>query len=180
MKAPIAIVDYDPRWPRFYDEEKTNILRVIGPMVVGIEHTGSTAVPGLAAKPIIDILVGVQHLSDATWCIQPLRTLRYEYVQELEKLIPERRYFRKGNVQGMEQGSTHHLHMVEAGGDFWERQLLFRDYLRAHPEEARRYADLKKTLAARFSSDRERYTSSKADYIQEIVARAKASRNPDA
>jgi GrpB-like predicted nucleotidyltransferase (UPF0157 family) len=176
MRAPVIIVDYDPRWPRFFDEEKANIIRVIGPMVVGIEHIGSTAVPGLAAKAIIDILVGVQQLSNATWCIQPLKTLRYEYVPELEKFLPDRRYFRKGNVQGSEQGSTHHMHMVEAGGDFWGRQLLFRDYLRDHPEEARHYADLKKTLAARFSADRESYTSAKTDYIQEIVARAKAGR----
>lgn len=174
MRAPIVIVDYDPRWPRLYDEEKTNILRVIGPMVVGIEHIGSTAVPGLAAKPIIDIMVGVQHLSDATWCIQPLRSLGYEYVQEHEKSIPDRRYFRKGGMPGTGQGSTHHLHMAEAGGDFWGRQLLFRDYLRGHAEEARRYADLKKTLAARFSSDRESYTNAKTDYIQDVLARAKA------
>lgn len=176
MRAPVVIVDYDPRWPRFFDEEKTNILRVIGPMIVSVEHIGSTAVPGLAAKPIIDIMAGVRHLSDATWCIQPLRTLRYEYVPEYEKLIPDRRYFHKRSMQGMEHGSTHHLHMVEDGSEFWSRQLLFRDYLRDHPEEARRYADLKKTLAARYSSDRERYTSAKTDYIQEIVARAKAGK----
>lgn len=174
MRAPVVIVDYDPRWPRFFDEEKTNILRVIGPVVVAIEHIGSTAVPGLAAKPIVDIMVGVQHLSDAGWCIQPLKTLGYEYVSEHEKSLPERRYFRKGNVRRMEQGSTHHLHMVEAASDFWSRQLLFRDYLREHPEEARRYADLKRTLAVRFASDRESYTNAKTDYVQEIVARAKA------
>lgn len=176
MRAPVVIVDYDPRWPRFFDEEKTNILRVIGPMVVAIEHIGSTAVPGLGAKPIIDIMAGVQHLSDATWCIQPLKTLGYEYVPEYEKFMPDRRYFRKGNTPGMEHGSTHHVHMVEVGGDFWDRHLLFRDYLRGHPEEAQRYADLKKTLAARFSSDRESYTNAKTDYIQEIVARAKVGR----
>jgi GrpB-like predicted nucleotidyltransferase (UPF0157 family) len=173
MRVPVIIVDYDPRWPRLFDEEKTNILRVIGPMVAAIEHIGSTAVPGLAAKPIIDIMVGVQHLSDATWCIQPLRTLGYEYVPDDEKFIPDRRYFRKGNARGTEQGSTHHLHMAEAGGEFWNRHLLFRDYLRDHPEEARRYADLKKTLAARCGSDRKSYTDAKTDYIQEIVARAK-------
>jgi GrpB-like predicted nucleotidyltransferase (UPF0157 family) len=170
MRAPVIIVDYDPRWPRFFDEEKTNILRVIGPMVLAIEHIGSTAVPGLAAKPIIDMLVRVRHLSDATWCIQPLKTLGYEYVPQP---IADRRYFRKGNVQGTEQGSTHHLHMVEAGSDAWEHPVLFRDYLRDHLEEARRYAELKKELVARFSSDRENYTNAKTDYVQEIVNRAK-------
>lgn len=174
MRAPVIIVDYDPRWPRFYDEEKANLVRVIGPMMVKIEHIGSTAVPGLAAKPIIDIMAGMQHLSDATWCIQPLRTLGYEYVPDDEKCVSDRRYFRKGNVPGTERGSTHHLHIVEAGSDAWDRHVLFRDYLRGHPEEARRYADLKKTLTARFNPDRESYTNAKTDYIQEIIARAKA------
>ncbi len=176
MRAPVIIVDYDPRWVRLFDEEKANLVRVIGPMMVAIEHIGSTAVPGLAAKPIIDIMVGVQHLSNATWCIQPLKSLDYEYVPEYEKHLPDRRYFRKGNVHGREQGSTHHLHMVEAGGEFWNRHLLFRDYLRDHPDEARRYAELKKTLAIRFSSDRESYTNAKTDYISEIITRAKAGK----
>jgi len=174
MTAPVIIVDYDPRWPKFFEEEKANLVRVIGPMMVAIEHVGSTAVPGLAAKPIIDIMVGIQHISDAVWCIQPLKTLGYEYIPDYEKSIPERRYFHKGNVHRSEQGSTHHLHMVELGSDFWSRQLLFRDYLRAHPDEAQRYADLKKTLAARFASNREGYTNAKTEFIQEIVAKSRA------
>jgi GrpB-like predicted nucleotidyltransferase (UPF0157 family) len=160
MRDPLVIVAYDPRWPRLFDEEKTAILRVIKPMI-------------LVAKPIIDIMVGVRHLSDAIWCIQPLKTLNYEYVPEYEKNMPDRRYFRKGNRQGTEHGSTHHLHMAELGSDFWNRHLLFRDYLREHPEEAQRYADLKMTLAVRFASDRESYTNAKTEYVQSIVAKAR-------
>jgi GrpB-like predicted nucleotidyltransferase (UPF0157 family) len=174
MRAPLIIVDYDTRWPRFYDEEKTNILRVIGPMVMGIEHVGSTAVPGLAAEPIIDIMIGTRHLDDATWCIQPLKTLGYEYVPELGRRDPEQRYFRKGNKPGTEQGATHHLYVTELGSDFWDRLLLFRDYLRAHPDEAQRYVELKKTLAARSGSDRERYYSAKKDFVGEIVDKERA------
>jgi len=174
MRAPLIIVDYDTRWPRFYDEEKTNILRVIGPMVMAIEHVGSTAVPGLAAEPIIDIVIGTRHSDDAIWCIQPLKTLGYEYVPELEKRDPERRYFRKGNRPGMEYGATHHLYMTELESDFWDRLLLFRDYLLSHPGEAQRYVELKKTLAVRSGSDRERYYSAKTEFVQEIINRARA------
>ena len=91
----ITIAHYDPQWPILYEEEKARILGVIGDKVVAIEHIGSTAVPGLGAKPIIDITVAVRHLADAEKCIEPLQSVGYEYVPEYEVSIPERRYFRK-------------------------------------------------------------------------------------
>ena len=173
MRAPLVIVGYDTRWPRFYDEEKTNILRVIRPMVTAIEHIGSTAVPGLAARPIIDILVGTRQLDDATWCIQPLKTLGYEYVPEHEKLNQVRRYFRKGNAPGTERGATNYLHITVFEGDYWNDIILFRDYLRKHPEVAQEYTELKKTLAIRAGSDQESYMNAKADFVQDIIDKAK-------
>jgi GrpB-like predicted nucleotidyltransferase (UPF0157 family) len=175
MKAPLTIVGYDSRWPRLFDEEKTNILRVIGPMVMAIEHVGSTAVPGLAARPIIDLMIGVKHLSDATWCIQPLRTLDYEYIPEYEKLIPERHYFRKADQHEV-LGSTHRLHMTEFKGVFWNQLLLFRDYLREHADEAQKYSDIKKTLAVRFGLDRESYMRAKTEFIQGIIEKAQTGK----
>ncbi|MBN1311207.1 MAG: GrpB family protein [Anaerolineae bacterium] len=175
MRSPLIIVDYDTRWPRFYDEEKTHIIRVIGPMVVAIEHVGSTAVPGLAAMPIIDIMVGTRQPDDAIWCIQPLKTLGYEYVPDPDKPDPEWRYFRKGNRPGMEKGGTHHLYMTELGSAYWNHLLMFRDYLRAHPDDALRYVELKKTLATRAGSDRERYMNAKTEFIQAIVGKAGTS-----
>lgn len=176
MGAPVVIVDYDPQWPALYTEEKRRILTVIGDAVIAIEHVGSTAVPGLGAKPIIDIMAAVRRLPDAEKCVEPLRTIGFEYVPEYNEVIPERRYFHKGPAEAR----THHLHMVELTSGFWEKHLLFRDLLRTHPEEAQRYCQLKKELAANVGSDRETYTEVKTSYIESAIANAGDSRLSDA
>jgi GrpB-like predicted nucleotidyltransferase (UPF0157 family) len=170
MEAPVKVVDYDSNWPLLFEREKAKILGAIAKNVVAIEHVGSTAVPGLGAKPIIDIMVGICHLSDAQDCTGPLETIGYEYVPEYENSIPERRYFRKGppNVPN----KHYHLHMVEYGGDFWRRHLLFRDYLLVHPYAAEEYYRLKKELAAKYRFNREAYTEAKTLFIESIVAKA--------
>jgi len=172
MIYPVAIVDYDPQWPVLYEEEKGRILGVIGRRIAAIEHVGSTAVPGLAAKPIIDIIVAVRRLIDAGECIEPLQSIGYEYVPEFEVELPERRFFRKG----LPEARIHHIHMIELTSDFWERHLLFRDYLRTHPEVAQQYYRLKKELAARYGSDREAYAEAKTPFIESIVAKSRATR----
>jgi GrpB-like predicted nucleotidyltransferase (UPF0157 family) len=170
METRVKVVDYDPNWPLLFEEEKAKILKVIAKKVVAVEHVGSTAVQGLGAKPIVDIMVGIRHLSDAQGCIGPLETIGYEYVPEYEDSIPERRYFRKGpsNVPN----KHYHLHMVEYSSDFWRRHLLFRDYLRAHPHAAREYYRLKKELATKYRFNREAYTEAKTLFIESIVAKA--------
>jgi len=172
MPDPLIVVDYDPRWPLMYEEERTRILQAVGQDLVAIEHVGSTAVPGLAAKPIIDIMPGVRSLADAAHCIAPLRQLGYDSVPEHEALIPERRFSRKG----WRGAATHHLHVVEVTSAFWERHILFRDYLRAHPDAAAAYAALKRDLAARYRDDRDRYTDAKTSSIQAIEERARRER----
>jgi len=170
VKNPVVIVDYDARWPIIYEKEKARILKAIGGKVVAIEHVGSTAVPGLGAKPVIDILVGVRSLSDVEECIEPLKHIGYEYVPEYEASIPERRYFRRGPS---EVPNRHfHLHMVERTSNFWARHILFRDYMRTHPEIAQQYCRLKKELAAKHGADREAYTEAKTSFIESVVARA--------
>ena len=173
MNTPVVVVDYDPQWSILYKKEKAEILRVIGDKVVAIEHIGSTAVPGLGAKPIIDIMTAVRHLSDADQCIQPLESIGYEYLPEPETQIPEWRYFRKGP-----QKAHRHLHMVELTSDFWRRVLLFRDYLRSHSRIAREYYDLKKQLATERGLDRKDYTDAKTAFIRSIIARAQTHSTP--
>jgi GrpB-like predicted nucleotidyltransferase (UPF0157 family) len=169
-RAPVEVFDYDPRWPKMFDGEKTLILKALGNKAVSIEHIGSTAVPGLGAKPIIDIMVGVRLLSDARRCIRPLERIDYEYVPEYEASIPDRRYFRKGPN---EPNKHYHLHMVEYDSEFWKRQLFFRDYLRTHPKAASEYFKLKKQLAVKYHLDREGYTEAKTSFITSIVSKAK-------
>nr|BBH92884.1 hypothetical protein KTA_10830 [Thermogemmatispora argillosa] len=168
MSRRVILVDYDPQWPAAYAAERQRLLEAIGLWLLAVEHIGSTAVPGLAAKPTIDIMVAVRHLSHAVHCREPLRALGYEYVPEAERFIPERRYFRK--VHG--EKDTHHLHMVVYDSSFWRRHLLFRDYLRAHPATAQEYALLKQELAARFANDVAAYTEAKTAFIRRVESEA--------
>ncbi|MBD2100884.1 GrpB family protein [Leptolyngbya sp. FACHB-261] len=170
----IVIVEYDPRWPAQFEAEKTKIWEALGnEQVVAIEHMGSTAVPGLAAKPIIDLMVGVRSLDAARQGIPHLESLGYIHWHDDPN--PERLFLVKG-MPPFGKERTHHIHIVEAYGKFWER-LLFRDYLRAHPEEAQCYAALKRGLAAHFQTDREGYTEAKNEYIQTIMKRARQEQN---
>ncbi len=165
----IVIVEYNPAWSTLYEQEKALILEAIGPWLVDIQHIGSTSVPGLAAKPIIDIMPGIRYLYEASNCIAPLEKIGYKYVPEFEDVMPYRRYFRK-DIDGQR---THHIHMVETSHEFWERHLLFRDYLRKHPAIAQQYAELKKDLAARYLKEGFDYTEAKTEFIKTIEKRAK-------
>jgi GrpB-like predicted nucleotidyltransferase (UPF0157 family) len=162
----VIIVEYDPHWPLLFKREADTIREVVAKdLITRIEHFGSTAIPGLAAKPIIDLLVGVNSLMRAKQiAILPLETLGYTYW--LDNPDPHRMFFAKGLPPNSHR--THHLHMVEPDSGLWER-LAFRDYLCQHSDEAARYAQLKYDLARRFSIDREAYTSGKAQYIESVM-----------
>ena len=162
----IVIKNYDPKWKKLFEEEHDTLMEAIGHYVADIQHMGSTAVPGLAAKPVIDIMVGLRRLLDAQDCILPIEGMEYEYVPEFEVEFPERRYFRK-STRGLR---THQIHMVEIGSAFWKRHLFFRDYLRMHPETANEYATLKRELSNTFEDDREGYTNAKAPFIENILS----------
>jgi GrpB-like predicted nucleotidyltransferase (UPF0157 family) len=166
----VIIVEYNPAWQLLFQEEATRIRNVLnGIEITRIEHFGSTAVPGLAAKPIIDLLIGVESFSIAKQIvISPLKSLGYAYWRDNPD--PQRLFFVKGLPPNSPR--THHIHMVEPNSILWER-LLFRDYLCQHPDEAESYAQLKRQLARRFSSDREAYTQGKTEYIQSIMEKAK-------
>jgi GrpB-like predicted nucleotidyltransferase (UPF0157 family) len=165
-KGKIIIKDYDPKWPELFENEKLAIMEAIGHYVAEIEHMGSTAVFGLPAKPVIDIMIGLRRLLDAQDCIMPIEAMEYEYVPEFEDQFPDRRYFRK-TVDGVR---THQIHMVEINSDFWKRHLRFRDHLRLHSEARHDYAALKKVLAKKFEDDREGYTNAKTDFIEGILS----------
>ena len=162
----VIIVDYDPKWTILFEQEAQRIREVLqGNLITRIEHFGSTAVPGLAAKPIIDLLVGVCSLTQTKQTAVPqLETLGYAYWADNPD--PQRLFFVKGLPPNSPR--THHIHMIEPDSLLWER-LLFRDYLRQHPDEAANYAQLKHDLAQRFSTDREAYTSGKTKYIKSVM-----------
>jgi GrpB-like predicted nucleotidyltransferase (UPF0157 family) len=161
VPKPVAIADYDPRWPGKYAAERERILVAIGERALAIEHVGSTSVPGLAAKPTIDIMVGFASGAVAAECVSSLADLGYAYQPENAWEIPDWHYFDRTG----DDGQRYHLHMVPMGGEFWQRHLAFRDYLRAHPEAAREYERLKRELAARYGSDRLGYCNAKTEFI---------------
>ncbi len=170
MVKRVLVVEYNSQWPTMYEEEKSRILEAIGDELVAVEHVGSTSVPGLPAKPVIDIMAGVRRLEDAERCIGPLASLGFEYVPEYEEFIPERRYFRKGPPEAR----THHLHMVAVGSEFWDETLLFRDLLLSRDDLAREYSNLKVQLARDHREDRDKYTEAKGPFIESTLAMARA------
>ncbi len=161
---------YNPSWPVLYEREKSRILQAIGECVVDIDHIGSTAVPGLSAKPIIDIMAGLRGPSDAEACLPPLGELGYDDVTP----EPEEDdwYYCLGR-------SIHsigvHLHLVKAGSQFQERHILFRDCLRTSQEDAWRYQVLKERLAFEYRDMREEYANAKTEFIDSIIKEVKKS-----
>ena len=177
MSDQIVISEYDPKWPAIYEEEVARILALAGDTVTAVEHVGSTSVPGLGAKPIIDIMAAVGQIDEAMTLVEPLGALGYRYLPEYEELIPERRFFRRGR-----ESASHHLHIVETATDFWIDHLLFRDYLRSHRETAMEYDEIKRNLAARLGDDRAAFTMAKTSFIEPVLVRARTWResNPSA
>ncbi|MDO8980523.1 MAG: GrpB family protein [Afipia sp.] len=165
----VEIVNYNPHWPALFDEEAERLRAMLDPsLIVGLEHFGSTAVPGLSAKPIIDILIAVRSLADAqATFVEPLRNLDYVYWADNPKT--DRMFFVKG-MPPFGSRRSHHVHVTEPHGEMWQR-LGFRDYLRAHPEEAGTYERLKRRLAAEYRADREAYTDAKSAYIESVMRR---------
>jgi GrpB-like predicted nucleotidyltransferase (UPF0157 family) len=166
----VEIVDYDPRWPLLFDEEAERLESVLdSSLIVGLEHFGSTAVPGLSAKPIIDILIAVRSLAAArATFVEALRKLDYVYWADNPK--KDRMFFVKGMPPfGLKR--SHHVHVTELHGEMWQR-LAFRDYLRAHADEAQTYERLKRRLAAEHQTDREAYTDAKSVYVESVMQKA--------
>ncbi len=166
----VEIVDYDPRWPGLFDREAERLRAALDPsLIVGLEHFGSTAIAGLSAKPIIDILIAVRSLTGArARFVEPLRRLDYVYWAENPK--QDRMFFVKG-MPPFGPKRSHHVHVTEPDGEMW-RRLAFRDYLRAHPQEAVTYERLKRRLAAEHPADREAYTDAKSAYIESVMRKA--------
>jgi GrpB-like predicted nucleotidyltransferase (UPF0157 family) len=162
---PIVIVEYDATWPTLFAEQAASIRQALGPVALRIDHIGSTSVPGLAAKPIIDVQISVARLEPTDPFRLPLESLGYVFRAE----NPERtkRYFRE--APGMRRT---HIHVRRVGSFSEQLALLFRDFVRAHPDEADAYARLKRDLAGTYRDDREGYVNAKQPHIYAVVARA--------
>jgi GrpB-like predicted nucleotidyltransferase (UPF0157 family) len=152
----VTVVPYDEEWPVLFAAEADQLRRAIGKPLRAVEHVGSTAVPGLAAKPIVDIAISVEDFDALD--IPMLEALGYRYVPEYEDELPQRRYFEKAGF---------HVHVYELEHEEFMDYLRFRDYLRTHPEDAGAYGELKLRLAV---EDREAYQEGKGPFVARLVA----------
>ncbi|WP_136604848.1 GrpB family protein [Paenibacillus dokdonensis] len=163
----VIVSEYDPQWATEFVLEKAKIMNALGELLLGIEHIGSTSVPGLGAKPIIDIMVGINELNDLNQThITDLARIGYQFINHAN--FPDRRFFRRGEWRA----GTHHLHVYQYKGDNWNENLLFRNYLVNHPEALNEYIKLKKDLEKRYKNDRAKYTEAKGPFIRKIIEQA--------
>lgn len=170
MVRTVTLTPYDPKWPETFESEAARVSAVFTGVDHIIEHVGSTSVPGLGAKPIVDMMLGAPSLADIEARIPAIEALGFEYVSKFEHELPERRYFRKSE-NGVRK---FHLHSVATGGKFWRDHLAFRDYLRRHPESAEEYFRVKSELAVIHATAVHDYTEAKTPFIESILEKARA------
>lgn len=162
----VQVRPYTAEWQRLFRQEAAQLRAYIGNYVLDIQHIGSTSIPYMPAKPIIDISIAVANFEEAAVCVPLMEQLDYEF--RGEHGIPRRHYFVKGNPR------MYHVHMVELDSDDWRGNLLFRDYLISQPATARAYASLKTELAQQHPTDREAYQAGKDAFIKQVLRMAAA------
>jgi GrpB-like predicted nucleotidyltransferase (UPF0157 family) len=168
VDEPVVLVPHDPQWPARFAVEAKALLGLIGPWLTGgIHHVGSTAIPGIMAKPVVDVLAGVESLVSSRPCIGLLAEHGWWYAP----FRPDTMHWFCKPSPGRREC---HLHLVPTGSAWYCDELLFRDYLIAHPQRARAYEELKAGLARTFPDDREAYTQAKAGFIQQVLRDARA------
>jgi GrpB-like predicted nucleotidyltransferase (UPF0157 family) len=170
-RAPLIIENHTPQWSRFFEEEYQRLKTALPEPHFQIEHIGSTAVPGLAAKPIIDLMVGAPSVGAIEERIPALEALGYEYISRHEAAMPQRRFL----AWPLTRPRRFHLHGVVQGSAFWNDKIAFRDALCADEGLAQDYENLKRQLAAQYGDDREGYTDAKTDFIVAVIQRARES-----
>ncbi|MXW26767.1 MAG: GrpB family protein [Dehalococcoidia bacterium] len=173
MTRTIEIIDYDPAWPDTFAGLSSALAAALGPLALRIEHVGSTSVPGLGAKPIIDIDVIIESPRLLPLVVEGLGTLGYSH--EGDGGIPDREAFGRAGAMVPADGSgrvwpAHHLYVCPSGSEELQRHLRFRDYLRSHPDSAARYEALKRDLAHRHANDIDAYVAGKSAFVERILA----------
>ena len=162
----VSLSAYSDAWPARFAEERARLTALFPAQLLAIEHFGSTAIPGMPAKPIVDILAGVESMAVADSLLEGILASGYTTSREFNATLPDRRWF----MRSADGKRTHHLHVVVFGGRRWEERLRFRDRLRSDDGLAQRYAKLKSELASRYRSDREAYTDAKSEFVSFVVA----------
>ena len=158
----VAVHPYDPHWPNLYAEEAARLDSALGTRILATEHIGSTAVPGLESKPIIDIAIAIEDFEKGFELVPVMEDLGYKFRGEVG--VPRRHFFMLGKPR------THHVHVYEITSQDWQQRLAFRDALRSNSASAREYAELKLKLAEQFPIDIASYSNGKKDFIERITS----------
>ncbi len=166
----VKLSAYDPSWPEKFEAERRRLQTGLPGAFLAVEHVGSTAVPGMSAKPIIDLLAGVESMTHARSLTERIVSMGYTTSNAFNEALVDRRWF----MRWADGHRTHHLHVVAQGGDIWRAYLAFRDALRADPLLRARYALLKSDLAATHATDREAYTDAKTEFIRSALVQPQA------
>ena len=167
-RGTVKLAEYNPEWAELFESEKRSIQEVFQDQVLGIEHVGSTAIPGMLAKPILDLMIAVESLEDYERFTPLLEKVGYKFMRDQRGYQGSILY-----VKGPEENRTHYLKLGVRDSDFWRENILFRDYLIAHPEKAKQYMELKQCLFEKHEGVRECYTKDKHEFVQEILRLAK-------
>lgn len=162
----VRLENYNPAWKKEFELEKEKLKTLFKDVAITIEHIGSTSVEGLSAKPIIDIAVGVKNFDDFEKVRSNFKEPTYSVREENSE---DEILIRKG----LEEDRTHFIHVMEINSDRYKNSIMFRDYLRKHKDVAKEYQKLKEELAIKYANDRKTYTSSKNDFIQEVLRKAR-------
>jgi len=171
IRKDVSLQAHDRGWARAFEQERDRLHACLPGVFVAIEHIGSTVVAGLMAKPVIDLMAGVESLQDADALVDRVCDNGYTTSRELNATLTDRRWLMRWH----DGHRTHHLHIVVMDGAPWRDRLAFRDALRGDPALARRYAELKSVLAARYQADREAYTDAKAAFVIAVTAARRSS-----
>lgn len=162
-RGTVVLEKHHEEWAREFKKEKKRLQKLLGETVLDIQHIGSTSIPNLSAKPIIDMLMGVRHFSDISKMQKVLENIGYEYRENGSSNVQV--FFAKGP----EKNRTHYLHITELGSSEWKNSIFFRNHLLLHSEEVKKYEKIKQKLAKQYSDKRDKYTSGKKDYIENIL-----------
>jgi GrpB-like predicted nucleotidyltransferase (UPF0157 family) len=168
-RGKVQLVPYQPVWPQLFEVEALRLRQLIGSSVEHIEHVGSTAIPGMESKPIIDLMASVPSMATATSLIALLEASGYEF--RPEDSWSDRVFL----ANGPRARRTHHLSFTTMNSGYWKDHLLFRDFLRTNPGHVEAYSRLKRDLARRFPQDRRAYTEAKNEFVTRILVAARAA-----
>lgn len=172
-RGTVKLMPYDPKWPDLFNKEKALLQKTFGDQILAIEHIGSTAIPGISAKPIIDIEIGVESLDVARDMKEKFEKIGYEHRPFVPGYTKEEMQWEELYAKGPEEKRTYYVHVTIYDDSHWKNDLFFRDYLRQNLSVAKDYTELKQKLAKKYTNDRRSYTDGKDSFIKNILEMAK-------